>query len=250
MTIRFEKTGAERKALVAAISEIIGEKAQYLGAPGFVYRVGAYMISSNGTMDTGETGLEDVSTLLAALAERGFVPAEMPEFLLLAENDRHATDETDEAGETAGELTALSIDLPSDGFTDTTFDNINKLVQGKAALIRKALGDDLASDAQALPVLLEDGKVRFPWFRFCMDADSVAAWTYFVAALSDTAKRQKRVILREKPLAEGDSEKFAMRVFLLKLGFIGPESKEARRIILANLTGDGSHKSAKRAAQE
>jgi hypothetical protein len=142
----------------------------------------------------------------------------------------------------AEETVAVAMEFPTDGFTDVTADNLRKLVIGKAALIRSALGDDLASGADMLPVMLKDGKVCFPWFRFGINADKLEAWSYFTAMLCDTAKKQTRVILKAKPLDEGASEKFAMRCFLLKLGFIGEEYKEARRTILAGLTGDGSHK--------
>ncbi len=239
MEIRFEKTGAERKALVAAISEVIDEKAKYLGAPGFAFQVGGYIISKDGTVDTGGAGAEGVSSLLAALLERGFVPMEAPQPCAVAP-DEEPVAVADEAGPIPG---TMCIELPAEGLTNAdVFDNLKKLAAGKAALIRRALGNDLAEGAEALPITLANGKVGFPWFRFGMGTDSIAAWSAFVAKLCVTARTQKRVILKEKPLVEGDSEKFAMRCFLLKLGFIGDEYKNARRIILAGLPGDGSHK--------
>ncbi len=236
MEYQFNKTGPERKALVAAIGEITGEKSKYMGAPGFAFQIGGFTVSKDGAVDTGAAGTEAVTALLTALDARGFVPANAPDESPVSAPYEHGA-----------EPTAICISLPADGLADAgAFDNLRKLVAGKAALIRKALGDDLAEGAEELPVTLEEGNACFPWFRFGMDANRIKAWSYFVSALCETAKKQKRVILKEKPLAEGDSEKFAMRVFLLKLGFIGEESKEARRIILSGLSGDGSHKSAKR----
>ncbi len=225
MVVCFEKTGADRKALVAAISEATGEKSEYLGAPGFAYRVGMYTVSKDGTVETGDADAAAAASLLAALEERGFVPVAGQE----------------EAGN-ADVAAVMAIEFSDEGLSDAAFDNLGKLVAGKAVLIRKALGDALADGAEALPVTREDGKVSFPWFRFGMDADRIAAWSHFTAMLCETAKKQKRVILKEKPLGEGDSEKFAMRCFLLKLGFIGDEYKEARRVILSGLSGGGSHK--------
>lgn len=43
-----------------------------------------------------------------------------------------------------------------------------------------------------------------------------------------------------------DNEKFAMRLFLIRLGFIGDEYKTARRILLRNLTGNSSWRSGHR----
>ncbi|GHU50206.1 hypothetical protein AGMMS49975_00770 [Clostridia bacterium] len=56
----------------------------------------------------------------------------------------------------------------------------------------------------------------------------------FVSALCVTAKKQKRVIIR----GTESSDKFAFRCFLLKLGFIGTEYKQARSILLSRLTGN------------
>ena len=43
----------------------------------------------------------------------------------------------------------------------------------------------------------------------------------------------------EKPAA---NEKYAFRCFLLRLGFIGTEYKEARKILLRNLAGSSAFK--------
>ena len=64
---RFNVTGEQRKALVAAISEIMGESPKYLGAPSFAFGIGAYRVDKTGTL-TGESSAE----MLAALAEHGF----------------------------------------------------------------------------------------------------------------------------------------------------------------------------------
>ncbi len=133
------------------------------------------------------------------------------------EDESSDTDETATNEALSEPLSALSVYLPGGGFTDIAFDNITKLVQGKAALIRKALGDDLASDAEALPVEREDGMIMFPWFRIGMGADGVAAWAFwnrqyhrhFLSALpecqiTDKLWRVEQFILRSeigKPLS-------------------------------------------------
>lgn len=48
------------------------------------------------------------------------------------------------------------------------------------------------------------------------------------------AKEAKRITATEKDV---ESEKYAFRGFLLRLGFIGKESKAQRRILLKNLSG-------------
>ncbi len=47
------------------------------------------------------------------------------------------------------------------------------------------------------------------------------------------------MIAREKRV---DNEKFAFRVFLIRLGFIGDDYKAARKILLSNLSGNSAFK--------
>jgi len=66
------------------------------------------------------------------------------------------------------------------------------------------------------------------------------AYAQLVSKLCDMAKTQQRVLAVEHPV---ENEKYAFRCFLLRLGFIGEEYGEARRILMRNLEGNGSHKS-------
>lgn len=241
MQIRFNRTGAERKALVAAMGEVLEVKPMYMGAPGFAYSVGAYTVDKDGTLESGDGA--EIFPLLEALAQRGFVPEETPE--PMGENagggQQTAAAGAMEASDSVCTGDVLSIELPAEGLHGTAAENLKRLIAGKAPLIRAALGDSLANGADALPVDFADGKVRFPWFQPGMDAEALNAWSRFVIALCEAAKKQKRVIMTEKS-CDG-SEKYAMRCFLLKLGFIGEEYKAMRRAILSHLSGSGSFKS-------
>ena len=69
------------------------------------------------------------------------------------------------------------------------------------------------------------------------------ACTNLLYALYRTAKEQVRVTAKAQD--DIDNPKYTMRCFLLKLGFIGPEYKETRSILLSRLPGNGSFKSGK-----
>ena len=56
----------------------------------------------------------------------------------------------------------------------------------------------------------------------------------FLTALCAMAKEAKWVLAKE---TEVESEKYAFRCFLLRLGFIGNDRKAARKILLQNLSG-------------
>ncbi len=68
---RFNVTGEQRKALVAAIGAFAGIDPVYKAAPTFAYVVGEYTVDKAGTL-LGEASPE----LLATLAEQGFTPNE------------------------------------------------------------------------------------------------------------------------------------------------------------------------------
>lgn len=222
MEIRYNLTGTERKKLVAAISEIVGEPLNYKGAPTFAYEVGIYRIDKEGTLSG-----PDVMEVGEALTGYGF------EGIL----EREYTDEEPilEHGHDG-----LTIEMPIEGFSDAALDNLEKLVASKAALIMKAIG------AAKLPIERTEEKLRFPWFRAGLTAEAINAYSRFVSALCAAAKEQKRVTAKEKPV---ENEKFAFRVFLIRLGFVGDEYKQARRILLMNLTGNSAFKSGKRNPQ-
>ena len=69
------------------------------------------------------------------------------------------------------------------------------------------------------------------------------AYTSLAEALFKMAKNQKRVTAKE---CSTENEKFTMRLFLIRLGFIGDEYKTARKILLRNLAGNSSWKSGHR----
>ena len=74
MTCEYNVTGAERKRLVEAIADILGDSAQYLGAPTFAYRVGGVTVSKDGAVSFDESAEDGAMAALAdALARRGFV---------------------------------------------------------------------------------------------------------------------------------------------------------------------------------
>ena len=128
----------------------------------------------------------------------------------------------------------LSICIPRDTMTTTHIDNLLKLVASKANLIKKSVG------AEGLPVPeIDDGRLQFEWFPYTEDADELNAYSTLVLKLCQAATTHIRVTAKEKQV---ENEKFAFRVFLIRLGFVGDEYKTARRILLRNLTGNSAFK--------
>lgn len=205
MKTKMNLNGTTRKALVAAIAEITGEKAIYRAMPTCNYDIGEITVTKDGSIVC-----PDGSDILTALAAAGFFPEEA------------------ETVAEAEEPTGLTVSLPEDGFTEASLDNLRKLVDAKASLMRKALGAD------RMDITVADGKVSFPWWDRMPETEEAQAYMSFLAALCAMAKEAKRVLAKE---AEVESEKYAFRCFLLRLGFIGNDSKAARKILLRNLSG-------------
>lgn len=219
MNIKFNRTGSERKELVTAIGEILETKPIYKGAPTFIYDVDGFEVDKEGTLSFDDlTDSEIVETLLDELVIRGFTFEEP---------------ETATQGNTDG-YDSLVIELPKEGFTENAFTNLEKLIESKGSLIKKAFGVD------TLLIEQTEETLRFPWFTFNMNADEVKAYTHFIVAICEMAKTQVRITASVKDVV---NEKYAFRCFLLRLGFIGSEYKEERKILLSRLTGSSAFKS-------
>lgn len=250
MKINYNITGAERKSLASAISQELNTPAKYLGAPSFAYEVGRYRIDKNGMLEGEDNpglvadlcGLHDFKAVSeeydAPLPEPEAIPddVQIPCEAALGgivspykdylEPPLYGLPETNESA-------SLTIEMPRDGFTEATIENLKRLVESKEALIKKALA------AESIPVVVGEETISFPWFQEGQEPDEIKAYTHFVSALCEMAKTQKRVNSTEKAV---ENEKYAFRCFLLRLGFIGSEYKSERKILLANLTGSSAFK--------
>ena len=237
MRFEFNRTGAERKALVQAMGEILEVKPKYLGMPTAAYQVDYFHIDKTGAVEFDDRAdSEEIENLLERLAERGIVaaPAETAQEAGTAQESADAENNAEEPEtEAQGADLGLTVAMPRDSFTDAALENLRKLVDAKGSLIKKALAVD------SLPIETDGEKVSFPWFAEGQDSESVKAYTHFIAAICDMARNQKRITAKEKT---ADNEKYAFRCFLLRLGFIGAEYKGERKILLKNLSGSSAFK--------
>ena len=238
MTINYNVTGTERKRLADYISGFMGTEKKYLGAPTFAYQIGYLTVSKDGAVSFEDRGYNsDIDALMSELEAEGFHTEDT-----IAKADSTATaaqpDEAQASTEDAPVETptadGLTIQMPAASFTPEALANLNSLLAAKGRLIREALG------AADLPVEVSDDKVSFPWFNGETTAEEVKAYTHLVAALCDMARNQKRITAKEKIT---DNDKYAFRCFLLRLGFIGAEFKDERKILLRNLSGNSAFKS-------
>ena len=89
-------------------------------------------------------------------------------------------------------------------------------------------------DADRLEIQADGSDVSFPWWDALSDMTKVSIYTAFITALCRMAKTATRVTATERDVT---SEKYAFRGFLLRLGFIGPDSALLRKTLLKPLSG-------------
>lgn len=216
MQIKFQTEGTRRKELVAAISEVTKTPAKYKGPPSFAYAIGDLEVDKIGTVIFSETTAGGkITSILEVLKAKGFLPME---------------EQTDASDPEPGILT---IELPIDGFTESAISNLQAILSAKEQVIKAALGIDSPHIERT------EDTLKFPWFSTELDSEHVKAYTHFITTLCRMAKEQKRINATVK---DAPNEKYAFRCFLLRLGFIGPEFKVERRILLSKLSGSSAFK--------
>lgn len=224
MNKHFHVKSEERKKLVKIIAEVLGEKAKYLGMPTAAYQIGEYMVSKDGELSSSDEHPMQNKMVLDACKEAGFQTEEETEMVQQENPENGAEDKIEK----------LIVELPKEKFTDKQLENLQKLIHGKEALLKQALAID------ELSVKITEEKIIFPWFSKVASAEEVTAYTQLIAFLGEMARTAERVTLKEK---EVENPKYTFRCFLLRLGFIGPEYKQSRKVLLKNLTGSSAFKS-------
>ena len=273
MTINFNVNGKERKALVQALSELTYSDPVYAGAPTFAYTVGDYTVDKNGVISYPDTvSMEAVALLVQKLSEKGFVSeqsedevsaesetadpipeeasvpaedapalvtAETPDVALLAEEDAEAgaadnpvdktLEDADTKNDAADDDTRLTITIPRASLPDDALTRLKQIVANKGILFKNAL------QTETLPIIVTDEEISFPWFTLTGMEGEATAYAQFITALCQMAREQKRIL--DKPY-DGDNDRFAMRIFMVRLGMKGAEYALARKLMMRNLSGN------------
>ena len=226
MKISYNVSGSERKRLVSVVAGVVGEKAKYLGMPSMSFEIGPFTVDSEGslTCDADNAPTEEV---IAAIEEAGFA-GETQTTATKKPRAKPAVDAAPADATTEQDGDSLTICLPLEEFSPEALDRLQQLLDSKAAIIQKAV------DADRLGIRLADNKVCFPWWDHMPAPVEINAYAAFLAALGRMAKEAKRVVATEKDV---ESEKFALRTLLLRMGFIGEETKTHRMVLMRRLSG-------------
>ena len=267
---KYEKAVENRKVLVTRLTELTGAEAVYTRVPRCAYEVGGFTVEKDGSLTVEDEADE---TIIATLTAEGLIGEAIEEAVIdtsTAENpiEEEATEEATE--ETAPENTETEplsfpldaqISFPLAQHTAATLTNLINMIYSRGALLSKAtsgefrvsksLVDDLADcrfiRAQDVSAFMKDRdesdfaglafdeeKVTFTGFRAVPDAEHFQTFMKLAAAMNKMAITQKRVQAKK---VDDSNEKYAFRIWLLRLGMTGEEYSADRKRLLENLTG-------------
>ena len=159
----------------------------------------------------------------------------------------------------------LTVSLPLARHTGMSLRNLVNLLYTRAPLLNKALGTAFRVDERLVNALREDANVltlerfsetvttlenaigkavdglvidtdrlTFSTLPETSDIATLRCFTTLCAMMNKQALTQSRIQAKE---ITGENEKYAMRIWLLRLGMNGPEYKDERRILMENLSG-------------
>ncbi|MDR1464349.1 MAG: hypothetical protein LBJ11_03495, partial [Oscillospiraceae bacterium] len=237
-----------RKALAAALGDILGEKPRYAGMPSAAYQCAEYTLHRDGILEGPE-----LFGLLSALAERGFVPEPTNTFHLITPRGtllcqaRYDTAEQAEADSYScyfhHEGRDVYIKQNPDGATEHSklfavvgapfekpapepepaIDGVcieypragmsDEAIENLRRMVAaKAPLIKMALGAEELPIEVLDDRLQFDWFSAENDNGQIGCWAQFIACLCRTAAAKKRVTAQERTFV---NPRYQMRCFLL-----------------------------------
>ena len=232
MELHFTVTKETKKMLIRAIENEVGEKAKYLGVPSCAYQIGDYTLAKDGTLSWDDTlhgdpkEFEHSAAVVDACVMAGFEPLDWADI----------KEEYEEPEEGDAPIDNLVITIPKDKMPEQAVENLKNLVNAKGDLIKKAL------KVRKLPITEDEENIIIDWFHG-LDPEHANAYMTFVGHLVDFAREAKRVTAQKKPI---ENEKYEFRCFLLRLGFIGDDTKAQRKILMENLAGSAAFKAGKK----
>ena len=264
--LRFEMCITDRKELVKRLGELTGEKPQYTGVPKCAYETSKFTVLKDGTLECHEDASEEV---INTLLTEGFVRAEE-----IPSDEENAHETADLDGETAVQEAAdsetettvpegdeVSVSVSMENHTVNSLRNLINLVYTRASLLNKALGTCFRIDEdviEALKELPENAKVAD--VMYCIGEDEaegfqieedritfgplpdatperIKAFTELIGRMNNQAMMQNRI---QAKAVNDESEKYALRIWLIRLGMNGPEFKETRKVLMQNLSGSAA----------
>lgn len=199
-------------------------------------------------------------------------PAEESEAETGEANEEPGTEETvaedavtDEVEQLAGVDMGMDIPVPIGNHNGLSLRNLVNLIYSRGGLISKATGGELRVDEELVERLKDDtctftrqnflgalaeyeqdhgaglhgiriteDEIIFTGFGVAADIDHLTAYGQLALLMSEQAIRQKRIQAKH---VDDSNEKYALRIWLIRIGMGGDEFKKARKVLMENLDG-------------
>ena len=260
--MRIQATAPDRKSLVKALAEHLGETAVYTGPRSFAYKIGEVTVDRESGVILPEN--MDPENIQGLLISKGWL-AETEVAVTEAEPEADPAQEPapDPESEEIAEPDRLVISIPAEGITAPTLHNLLRMLYSKQYLLGKALkeetirvSDEVIEQLQnSPPETLDDFKARMAAFNeqgfitgiemaddrislsFPMSDSYVNTYTLLSLKILEAAKAATRVQAQRQ---EPENEKYFMRGWLVRLGFGGKEAKGMRELFLKHLKGNSA----------
>ena len=260
----------DRQPLIKSLERLTGIKAQYAGAPSFVYFVGKYKVTRNGDIELGDIklgGTELGDSEFGNIASGPDIESEHTDSYILSQLAALGLVSQAPSSDPSSQCIESLISVPISDFTGRAMVNIVNAFAAKGDLVNKSVGGSFDISLSFVKLLadenpatlddfrhilytcggawvmqgltLTDNRLIFTGFPQPPDDEHLNAWRQFVDCLVATAKVAHH--LKSKPLKTAN-DKYTFRAWLNTLGMKGPEFKEARAILLAQIEGNGSFK--------
>lgn len=231
---------ADRKQIITSLGNHLGVKPEYQGAPTFQYVIGDYTVMKDGSIEVDDDKVD--LTLLRTLHTEGLIDSSWDE-------DREV----------------IAITIPYENQTGASLKNLIFIMASRCKLINKSIRcvDAFGIDERFIEALIEEAPasvedflqlverveandknsgieftaegITFSGFPVSEDATVVRAYMDLASLICKEAAARKRVQLE---IGDSDNEKYAFRVWLLRLGMTGNDYKTTRKILLENLAGN------------
>lgn len=273
--LRWKLNINDKKTLVNRIGELTGERPRYTFMPRCAYEIGAYTVEKNGDLIAEQENV-DVALIQKLLdeglviqenteeeaEETGTVAAETAAEDVSEEDTRPEMEQVEQvpAEEPKEEIDGLTISVPMTRHTAESLRRLINLIYSRGPLLSKATGGQFGVEKDLLTVLdeaglitstsdfialvkenggmtglsFEDDKISFTGFPMTYDTFKSKAFQEICCLMNKHALEQKRV---QAKVVNDDNEKYAFRIWLLRIGMNGDEFKTSRKILMENLSG-------------
>lgn len=262
MEIKFNIEKSQRKTLAQKIGELTGAEVKYLGVPGCRYQIDFFTLDKNAVLSFSDrSDTEIVEKVLDGLAAAGY---ESETVMPPEETDASAESEPDIPDEpSSGFPLRASISFPIAEHTVQSLTNLICMIHSRGTLLSKATCGAFSADKSLVDeigkhefrsiheliafireweetnpelkgIRFADDKLIFDGFGVATDADHVQTFMKLAAAMNKMAITQKRVQAKD---VDDSNEKYALRIWLIRLGLNGADCKADRKRLMAPLSG-------------